>query len=355
MAGDKNQMMTISISTSTIIKLVLVLLALFFLWLIRDILAILFVAIILAALIDPLADWFERHKIPRALSVILIYVVLIALVSLILILLIPPIVEEFGQLAENFGVYWESIGSWFRSFELFTFDQGVPSGLEKGIESISENLSSAVGKVFGTITGFIGGIAATILILVITFYMVVEEQSARKAYHSLAPAKYQPYIAQLTSRMKKKIGDWLRGEIILALIVGTLVFIALKILGVNYALLLAIFAGMAEFVPYLGPVLGAIPAIFIAFAQSPLKALLVLAVFILIQQLENHLIYPKVMQKAVGLNPVVSIIALLIGAKVGGVVGVLLAIPVATVVNVFVQDLIEHWSGGNNLKNKENA
>lgn len=355
MAGDKNQMMTISISTSTILKLVLVLLALFFLWLIRDILAILFVAIILAALIDPLADWFEQHKIPRALSVILIYIMLLVLVGGILLLLIPPLIDEFGELATNFGGYWDNVAAGINNIKGFSIDQGFPSSLETGLQSVSENLSAAVGKIFGTITGLIGGIVTMILILVIAFYMVVEEESARKAYRSLAPAKYQPYISQLTSRMKKKIGSWLRGEIILALIVGTLVFIALKILGVNYALLLAIFAGMAEFVPYLGPVLGAIPAIFIAFAQSPIKALLVLAVFILIQQLENHLIYPKVMQKAVGLNPVVSIIALLIGAKIGGVIGVALAIPVATVVNVFVQDLIEHWSGNNKSKIEENA
>jgi len=351
MAGENKKNVTISVSTSTIIKVVLIIGALFFLWLIRDILAIVFVAIILAALIDPLADWFEKHKIPRALSVILIYVFLFALVGLILFLLIPPIVEEFGQLATNFGGYWESVTAGLENFKIFTVDQGFSSSMEAGIQSISENVTSAVGTVFGTISGLIGGIVAMILVLVITFYMVVEEESARKAYRSLAPAKYQPYISQLTSRMKKKIGGWLRGEIILALIIGTLVFIALKILGVNYALLLAIFAGMAEFVPYLGPVLGAIPAVFIAFAESPIKALLVLAVFVLIQQLENHLIYPKVMQKAVGLNPVVSIIALLIGVKIGGVVGALLAIPVATVVNVFIQDVIQHW--GNDTKSSE--
>lgn len=352
MLGENKKNVTISISTSTIIKVVFVIGALFFLWMIRDILAIVFVAIILAALIDPLADWFEKHRIPRALSVIVIYVLLIALVGLVLFLLIPPIVEEFGQLAQNFGGYWESVTAGLKDFKVFSIDQGFSSSLEAGVQSIGDNFSSAIGKIFGTITGLIGGVIATILVLVITFYMVVEEETARRAYRSLAPPKYQPYISQLTGRMKKKIGGWLRGEIILALIVGTLVFIALKILGVNYALLLAIFAGMAEFVPYLGPVLGGIPAVFIAFAQSPIKALLVLAVFVLIQQLENHLIYPKVMQKAVGLNPVVSIIALLIGAKIGGVVGALLAIPVATVINVFVQDLIQHWGNGQKSSEK---
>jgi len=344
MPNKEIQAKQISISTTTIFKVILIVLALFFLWMIRDILAILFVAIILAALIDPFADWFERHKIPRALAVILIYIILLALVGIILFLLIPPIIDEIGGLADNFSYYWDRATNWMRNLPFFAEDYKFAAGVEKGIESVSENLSGAVGTVFGTITGLLAGLAATILVLVLTFYLVVEEDAAKRALRNIAPEKYQPYISQLMSRMKKKIGDWLRGEIVLALIVGSLVYVALKILGVNYALLLAIFAGLAEFVPYLGPVIGAIPAIFISFAQSPLKAVLVLIVFIIIQQLENHLIYPKVMQRAVGLNPVISIIALLIGAKVGGAIGAVLAIPVATAISVFVQDIYSNWS-----------
>lgn len=347
-AEKRSKEVSINISTSTILKVALISLALFFLWFVRDILAILFVSLILAALIDPLADWFERHRIPRAFSVILIYVVLLALLAVVLFLLIPPIVEQTAELAKDFGYYWSNVTAGVEFLQDFSQDLGISTSFEKGLESLSENISSAFGRVFGTVTGLLGGLAATLLVLVITFYMVVEEGSARAAYRSLAPEKYQPYISQLTKRMKEKIGHWLRGEIVLALIVGTLAFIALKILGVNHALVLAIAVGLAEFIPYLGPVLGAVPAIFVALAQSPIKAVLVILVFILIQQLENHLIYPKVMQRAVGLNPVISITALLIGAKLGGAIGAVLAIPVATVADVFIRDILESWSGNNN-------
>jgi len=118
-----------------------------------------------------------------------------------------------------------------------------------------------------------------------------------------------------------------------------MVYLGLLILGVKYALILALIAAIGEAVPYLGPIMTAIPAVFLAFVQSPIKALLVLILFILVQQLENHILVPKVMQKAVGLNPISSIIALLIGAKIGGIVGMILAIPVATAASVVIYEV----------------
>ncbi|MDD4994927.1 MAG: AI-2E family transporter [Patescibacteria group bacterium] len=340
----------VGISTMTIIKVALVALTLVFLWIIRDILAIFFVALILAALIDPFADWFQRHRIPRSLAVIFIYVVLLALLAVILFLLIPPLVEEIGQLAANFEHYWEKITSGFNVVKGYAYSRGIESGVERGLVAAGEWLTGAMSGLFGTITGFFGGLAAIVLILVLTFYMVAEESSAKRTFHNITPVKYQPYVAQLISRMKVKIGLWLRGQILISFLVGLLVYIALTILGVHYALMLALIAAAAEFVPYLGPVLASVPAIFLAFVQSPVKALLVLIVYILIQQLENNVLTPKITQKTVGLNPIVSIAALLIGAKLGGIAGAILAIPIATVVSVFIQDMLDDWSNDSKRK-----
>jgi predicted PurR-regulated permease PerM len=146
---------------------------------------------------------------------------------------------------------------------------------------------------------------------------------------------------QLVNRMQGKIGLWIRGQLILSLIIFSLTFLGLSILGVNYALVLALIAGLTEFVPYLGPTIAAIPAIFLAFTQSPMLALFVLALYYIIQMVENHIIVPKLMQKVVGLNPVISIMVLLVGFKLAGILGAILAIPVVTIASVFLKDLFE--------------
>ena len=164
----------------------------------------------------------------------------------------------------------------------------------------------------------------------------------KKVVWSIAPPKYQMYIMGLINRMQQKIGLWLRGQLILSLIIFFLTFIGLSILGVKYALVLALIAGMTEFVPYLGPIFASIPAIFLAFTQSPMLGLFVAILYYIIQLTENNIIVPKLMQKVVGLNPIVSIAVLLIGFEVAGIAGAVLSIPVATAVNVFLTDILEN-------------
>jgi predicted PurR-regulated permease PerM len=182
-------------------------------------------------------------------------------------------------------------------------------------------------------------VAALFIVLVLTFYMVVEEKKARSYFRNLAPAEYQPYIEHLLQKIQEKIGAWLQGQILLGLIVGCLVFFGLSLLQVKYALLLAIMAGLLEVIPYVGPIVSVIPAAIIAFAQAPVLGIFVLALYIVIQQLENHILVPKIMQKVTGLNPIISIAALLIGMKVGGLAGAILAIPLATLCVVVLEDL----------------
>lgn len=341
--SNSNGSVTINFSTTTLIKVAALVLALFFLWFVRDIAALVFVALIFAALIDPLADWFSKKRIPRVLSVLIIYAFLLAIIISLVLLLIPAMITQFSELVDNAAFYWESASPHLEKILGYVNLSITEIEFQKALEPITGNLSSAASAVFGTISGILTGVAAVIIVLVITFYMVAEEDTARRFYRTLAPEKYHPYIAETLTEIKRKFGAWMRGEILMAIIVGFLSYVALSILGVNHALLLGIIIGLAEFVPYLGPIVGATLAVFIAFADSPLKALLVLIIFILIQQLEAHLLYPKIMQKAVGLNPVISIVALLIGAKVAGIVGVLLAVPVATAIGVVIQEFYTNW------------
>ncbi len=329
---------TISISTGTFFKAVLIFLGLWFLWYIREIVAMFVVAIMLASVIDPFADWFAKKRIPRGLAVLIVYTVLLALMSLIVIVLVPIVIEQSGQLIENLSA---SSGSLIDSFVQFQQRHQFLDSLTSGLESFQQSITASVGSVFTTVKGFFGGIAALIIVLVLAFYMVVEEDSMRRYFRSLAPAEYQPYLTQTLKKMQIKIGAWLRGQIILGFFIGLAVYIGLKLLGVPYALLLAIIAGLFEIVPYVGPIISLIPAAIIGFAQSPVLGVAVVILYLILQQVENNVLVPKIMQKVTGLSPILSIAALLVGIQVGGLVGAILAIPLATMIAVVVEDMFK--------------
>lgn len=340
-AHKAKQPIELHISVWTVIKVVLALFAVFLVYQLRSVILILFVALLLSALIDPAADWFAKRNIPRAVSVLLIYVLLVVIVGGAAVLLIPPMLNELKELVSNFSMIWGRVGNVFVSVQEVSAEYGIQENIQRGLASVEAGIGRFVGNALGTISGFFGGLVSFVITLVLTFYIVVEEDAVKRLARAIAPSEYHAYLSGLVSRIQQKIGAWLRGELILMLIVGIFSYVGLAILGVDYALILGLIAGMAEIVPYVGPIIAAIPAVIIAFTQSPIKALFVIVLYFAIQQLENHLLVPKVMQRAVGLNPVVSIVALMVGATLGGVLGAILAIPVATALSVVIEDFFK--------------
>ncbi len=332
---------TINISSITIIKFILILFAFYFLVIIRDILALLFFALILASAIDPWVDWMQSKKINRGLGVFIIYAIMFGVIGLVLSLIIPPISAQMKSLTDNFPLIFEKVISIFSSFKDFAITHGILQTLQNNFGSINSNIQQAAGGIFSTVSGIVNGVFSFFLVLVMTFYMVVEENAVKKIIWSIAPKKSQAYAMDLINRMQAKIGLWLRGQLILSFIIFVLTYIGLLILGVDYALVLAMIAGLTEFVPYLGPILASIPAIFLSLTQSYVLAILVGILYYIIQLMENNFIVPSLMRKVVGLNPIVSIAVLLIGYKVAGVVGAIVSIPVTTAVNVLVNDYFE--------------
>lgn len=336
-----NKPININISTISIVKVILFFLLLYLLFLIKDVLIALFVALVLASAFDPLVDWMQQKKIPRALGVIFIYLVLFIVFSSAIYLIIPPIAKEVGELAANFPKILDRVLSGISAAKQYSAEHGILDSIKNNLGSISAHLQNAATGVFSTVTGIFGGIVKFFLVLVLTFYMVVEENAIKKLIFSLAPAAHQPYIMQLINRMQKKIGMWLRGQLILSLVIFLMIYLGLTLLNVEYALVLAFVAGLTEFIPYLGPMMAAIPAIFLAYTQEPMLAVFVAIMYYIIQLVENNYLVPKIMQKAVGLNPIISISVLLIGFKLAGVVGAILSIPVATAISVFIKDMFE--------------
>ncbi|HWR00012.1 MAG TPA: AI-2E family transporter [Candidatus Methylomirabilis sp.] len=321
---------SISISTRTIITVVATILLLRFMWEIRDLIALVFAALILAALINPFAQWAKKYRIPKGISVLAFYVVFIGGLVTAILLVLPEIVDQAGRLGELVGKSWQVLSGWIESLRQLSTQYGLSENLRAGVSSLQGQATTVVQKLFSTLTDLFGGLAGLVVVLVIAYYMVAQEEEALQWFKNFLPEDYQKFTTNLLREVQDKFGRWLIGQLSLSLIVGVLYYVGLRILGVEGALVLAILGGFTEFIPYLGPILGGIPAVLVALSQSPMLALLTLILFVIVQQLENHVLVPKVMQKAVGLNPVLSIVALLVGGKLFGIAGAILAIPVTT-------------------------
>lgn len=336
----------VTISAQTIIKIIVIFLFAYLLYLVRDVIMILFISLVLASAVDPLVDWLQQKKIPRAVGILTIYLVLFLLVALAIYLIAPPIAKEVGDLADNLPQYGNFISESFTSLRDFAMKHSVLSNLSNSLSSFSTNFQGAAGGILATIINVFGGIVSFVLVLFLTFYMVVEEKAMKRLVWVLTPAKNQDYVMKLINRMQKKMGLWLRGQLILCLIIFIMTLPGLLILKVKYALVLALIAALTEAVPYLGPALGAVPAVFLAFTQSPILALFVAIFYYIVQLVENNILVPKVMEKTLGLNPIISIVAFLIGFNIGGIPGAILSIPVATAVSVFIGDVFESRKKG---------
>lgn len=340
----------ITIKTGTILKVIGVFLVLGFIWMIRDILLLVVAALFLAALMHPAARWGERRRIPKGVMVILIYFALFGLLALSMTLILPTLIQQVSSISPSLGSSISgTVIQFLNSLKEFTQQYDISKSFSSvGVGSFSQ-VSQTASQLFGALSNVFGGLAGFAVVLVIAFYMVVQEKDAVRIFRDIVPESYQEKSAGILKQVEEKIGKWLSGQLILSLIIGVFYYIGLLILGIDSPLALAIFASFTEFIPYLGPILGGIPIVLMAFGESPVKALFAMGLVVVIQQLENQIIVPKVMERAVGLNPLISIIAVLVGAKLFGVVGALLAIPVATSLSVMLSELYRYRQEQNSL------
>ena len=337
MQQEKN--ITINVSTGTILKLIGIFLLLGFLFVIRDVVIVFFISFVIASALTPAVNYFQERKIPRFVSTVVIYVLFFGFLVLIVSLIISPLSSQIKELANNFPMYYSKISSQFGGLN----GQGEEdlNSLQDILASSGQYLSQFAGNIFtGTINIF-GGLVSTIIIIVLSFYLVLEDRGAKKFISEIVPLPHKYKAVFLQDAIQKRLGRWFRGQIILCFIIGLITFIGLSVMGVRYALLLALIAGFLEVIPFIGPVLASIPAIFFAFLQSPVLALVVAIFYFVVQEAENHLIVPQVMKKMTGLNPIFIMLALMIGARLAGVSGMVLAVPFAVAIEVVARDFWE--------------
>lgn len=331
---QNNETVEFTISLSTITKLLLVL---FVVWLVIQLLqvvGIVFVSLVLASAIDPMVDSLQKRKIPRIFAIVIIYTVLIGVISLLVALLVPVLTDQIQQFSRALPGLYERIVS-----GIDTNDAGLTQSIQEFLNTVNSSLGKVADGLFSGAVALFGGLFAVVGVLVLTFYFALEERGFRKFIRTISPKQYHDFLGALLTRIQERLGFWLRGQLLLGLIIGALSFIGLSILGVKYALLLALIAGLTEFIPYAGPVIGAIPAVLLAFADSPLKAFFVIILYVVIQQLENTIIVPKIMSRVTGLDAVVIIIVMLAGAKLAGIAGVILSIPIVIIADTIFQSV----------------
>ncbi len=321
----------IQLSLATMVKIAVFGLALYFLFSVRDTLMLILISIIFALAIEPIVDWFEKQKIPRGMAVLIIYILVGSLIFILVELLIPPIAEQASLLIENLPSIWDRIVENFSTLTAYSQQQGFSDNIQQGLAGLQSSLQTAATGVYNFLISVVWSIIDLIVVLVLVFYFAVYPKYAENTLMAILPGRYHADLYVLVGIVKKKIGDWARGQLILCLIIGLLSFCGLIFLLPRYALLLAVIAGLTEFVPYLGPIIGAIPALLLAMAvgkNSFWVVLGVLALYVIIQELENNVIVPQVMKKTVGLHPITVILVMLIAAEIAGIIGLLLVIPI---------------------------
>ena len=334
-----NKAQTINISPGTILRVLFLILFLVFLYLIRDVIVIFLFALIIASAIAPAVNLLGKIKIPRVIGALIVYIVVIGLLGFLLSLIIPSIATDVKDLSTNFPSYIESLSNKFTSIQsVASRYQDIINRIQNYLEDIGNSLTA---NILSTATNFFGGFFSFMIALVLSFYLSVQKKGVQHVIGSIVPSKHKDYILSLWERSQRKLGRWLQGQLFLGVIVGFLVYIGLSFLNIRFAILLAVLAGILEIFPYIGPVIAAVPAIILAFLQAPILGLWVLILYLVIQQLENYLIVPLVIGKIVKLNPVAVILALLVGGKLGGIPGMILAVPLAAVVAEFFRDLIK--------------
>jgi len=341
---------TIQISTNTIIKVVMIVLAIIIFYYLRDIVLVVILAIIIASAVEPGARWLGRRGVPRILSVLLIYFVAVMVLVLVFYFLLLPLLNQSAAFLSTLPGYLGELQVWnplqnnqFLSSNLAVQGFSQTFSLSQIVEQINTTVTNFSQGFFSTASTVFGGILSFILMIVLSFYLSVESEGISDFLRIVTPAKNEKYVLGLWKRSQHKIGLWMQGQIVLAVIIAILVFLGLTLLRVENALLLSVLAGLFEIIPLFGPILAAIPAVTLSLVTGGVaSALLVIGFYIIIHQFENQLIYPLVVRKIVGVPPLVSILALIVGFKLAGFVGLLISVPLATMLMEFLNDVAEH-------------
>jgi len=324
---------TFDISWSALWKVFIMVCFVVALFYVRSIVVMLFAAVVVSSAIYEPVQYLEKRGIPRTISVLAIFILGAAIIALVLYAIIPVALIQLQYLLSNLDTLKTPL------FDLTGFATTVRQ-FGTGVTGIIQAVIGSGSAISGIFSQVIGNVFFIVTSIVLSFYLAISKDGVERFLRTILPIRNEEYAIKLYMRTRKKLERWLGGQLTLSLIVGALTFIGLTIIGVEYALVLAVLAAILELVPYVGPIAVGIIAFLVTLPQSFATAMLVVLVFFIIQELENNAIVPLVMSKAVGTDPVTVVVALLAGFELAGFAGVLLAVPTV----IIIQEVVDDWS-----------
>ncbi|MCC6792610.1 MAG: AI-2E family transporter [Thermomicrobiales bacterium] len=342
------------------INTVAILTVLFVAWFIiqiRSTLLLLLIGILFAAAIEPLVNRLRRRGLSRGQSIVAVYLVLLGVISLIVLLVAPPLVRQGTRLFDDIPNILENLEEEAkRSDSEFISDQGSRAAQEAldAYERLRANPPIEQDQALSFATSVGGGIFTTVTVLIVAFYWLTEKSIVKRLVLGLFPIERRDRAHALWDEIESRIGGWTRGQLTLCLVIGVLSTIAYRLIGLDFWLALGLFAGITEIIPFLGPVLGGGAAFMVALTDSWQKAIIVLIFALALQQLEGAFLVPRVMKNAVGMTPLTVILAVLIGGSLAGPLGSILAIPVGAACQVLLVELLRGRADDPDVRNRSN-
>lgn len=344
MKEEKN--ISVNISVRTLLYALLMGLFVVALYYLRDLVLVLLTSIVIASFVGMATEKIKKGSIKRTLAVVGFYAFCLAVLSVIFYLFVPILIVEVSNLSSLLADFLP------KSKFITLLNSDAFSGAKDIVKNLPQNLSlsdfvensrqlvsSISGGFFDTLTLIFGGVVNFILIIVISFYLSMQEEGITNFLRIVVPPRYEEYAINLWERSQKKIALWIQGQLLLGLLVGVLIYLGMSLFGVKYAMLLAMIAAILELVPF-GMILATVPAVGFAYLDSgATQALIVAVYYLIVQQFESYLIAPNVVKRVIGISPLVVILSILIGAKLAGFWGVMLAIPAAVVLTEFLSDI----------------
>ncbi|MCX6721200.1 MAG: AI-2E family transporter [Candidatus Staskawiczbacteria bacterium] len=337
---------TLDISWEAIIKVFIAIFIFYIIYLVREIALWFLFALAISVLLDPAINALRKIKIPKIISVVIVYLSIFGIVGLLIYLSAPIFISELKQFSQNLPGYFEQINPVLRQFGIQTaqdFDEFVivaTGGLQQSSESIIKALMV-----------FFGGVLSTVSILTFSFFLSLEDKGVERALLLMFPQRYENQIRSIFEKSQRKVSGWFGARLIACLFVGIASYIIFYLFGIQYALILALISGILNFIPYIGPwITTFILLAFIAVSSgSWLTVIYVLAAIVIIQEVENKLLTPLLMKKMTDLPAVLVLMSMLIGGKVFGFTGLIFAVPVAGIIYEFLREFLEKKRDGSNV------
>lgn len=316
-----------------------------------DLLILVFVALVIAATLRPMVAYLQRRRIPKALALALIYLSILGAIVGMFVLVIPALVDQGGALVRSLPKLYSDLVVSLENNPIEairTLPQRLPTGdqLDSQLQAVSSSILSGALGISISVLAFL---TQVISIIVLSIYLTLDQSRLERFWLSLAPSARRPQLLSIWRESESRLGGYVRGELLLMMSIGAISSIGYLVIGLPFPLALGVLAGLLEFVPMVGPILGAIPAIIVALSISPQAALLVIAFTAVVQMAENNVLVPRLMGRSVGVSPIMVILAVFAFTSLLGFTGAFLAIPLAAILQVLMDHLVIH-AGDNSIE-----